>query len=304
MQEIIKILEDVSRYAKRDFKRFSAIVAVFFSCGIWITKSMWYSYMSGKLSIYNIDRCYISYDSDSIFLQIIQILSVLVVWFIISYIYYYIATTDDYSKFHWKRKLKKLLFWIFESIIIFWILMVMSNVSLWNLVDEINVSNGLSLGVSVFLLCLIINIYGIEFAIENRVIKKGKQKEGILEEKEENKEVKNEWLVIMSVLIIATVAVELVVFYFIGIRNEQNRRNYKIIACESEIDIESKYCFHYEEPESNIQIYPIVYENQSYYIVSRLYRKGGEVKIDYNYQKIISKEDVETMSISNIVNAS
>lgn len=34
MQEIIKILEDVSRYAKRDFKRFSAIVAVFFSCGI------------------------------------------------------------------------------------------------------------------------------------------------------------------------------------------------------------------------------------------------------------------------------
>lgn len=98
------VVEECKKIAKEDFGKFSAIVAVIFSAGLWIVKSMWYSYMSGKLSVYKIDRCYINADSENIFLQIIQVVAIIVIGFFVNYLYYKISVAEDQSRLSWKKR--------------------------------------------------------------------------------------------------------------------------------------------------------------------------------------------------------
>lgn len=37
-----------------------------------------------------------------------------------------------------------------------------------------------------------------------------------------------------------------------------------------------------------------------YYILTRLYKRDGKIEIDYEYQKIIGKTDIETFNCENI----
>ena len=69
----------------------------------------------------------------------------------------------------------------------------------------------------------------------------------------------------------------------------------EVIADEEK---EESYCF--ECGDSSCMVYPIVYEDKDCYIVSRLCKYGGIVKMDYKYQKIIKKENVETYNIDNV----
>lgn len=86
--------------------------------------------------------------------------------------------------------------------------------------------------------------------------------------------------------------------YLNGIICENSRTEYKVIICEVTEKSESKYCFSGEDKD--VSIYPIVYENEDCYILSRIYNENDEIKLDYDYQQIVSKENQETYMISNI----
>ena len=51
-----QLFDDVKMMASKDFAKFSTILAAFFSIGIWLIKSIWYAYMSGKFAVYRIDK--------------------------------------------------------------------------------------------------------------------------------------------------------------------------------------------------------------------------------------------------------
>ena len=66
------------------------------------------------------------------------------------------------------------------------------------------------------------------------------------------------------------------------------------------MDKEDKYAFEYSSESLSYELYPVVFENQDCYIVSKLYQEEDDIKIAYNYQKIIPKDGVVTYMVSDI----
>lgn len=291
------VIEEGKKIAKEDFAKFSAIAAVFFSIGLWSIKSIWYAYWSGKFWVYKIDRCYIDTGSENVFLQIIQLASVLFVWFISDYICYIILVLGDKSKFHWKKVRNILGFVITEIVIIFVAISVLENIQWRDLIDEITISRVLvMLGLLIFL-CVIINIFAIIFAIEEYLNRKKLQKNAAQQNNEMTyekriKEIFFIWVLTLSFIIIAVVSESL------GI--EYNRSNYKVIMIQSEEEAGSAYDIVYARDNNKYKVFPVAYENQDCYIVTRLYNVNGEIKIDYSYQKILSKDEFETIYVDNV----
>ena len=101
-------------------------------------------------------------------------------------------------------------------------------------------------------------------------------------------------------VIIVTFTIILFCIYFLASQHELERVNYKIIIenVTNENDITNKYYF--ESNGSYFRIFIVTYENKDNYFLSRLYSKNGNIMIDYNYQKIINKENIETYYMDNI----
>lgn len=292
------ILEYCRESVKKDFAKFSAVVAVIFSMGLWAVKSIWYAYMSGKLYVYKIDRCYINADSENVFLQIIQLGAILIILFTTNYIYYRISIAEDKSKMHWKKIRNVLLFWLGEMFFFLVIILFVSQIEFRKEVGGTTWREIVSLVIMLLVLCLLINIYAIEFLVECRQKKKkGRNKQKV--ELRTKDEMKGE-LRAMILTIIVTFSVEMLVIFVIAIQTEYNRNEYKVIMNQCEVNVESDYIIEYEK--NKYEIYPIAYENEDCYIVTRLYNQNGKIKIDYAYQKIIPKEGQETIYFDNIYN--
>lgn len=291
-------IEKVRKYARKDFTKFSAIVAVMFSVGVWVIKSFWYTYFSGKFSVYKIDKSYIDTNSDNIFLQVMMFASLLIICIVINYTYYKISVADDSSKFHYKRGLRKFRFWVIEILIFSIYFVLASNIPLVDLIKDATPKNLLSFLIIVFFCCFMIKVYAIEFAIQDKIKKKTVNKKI-------NKEVSNEsknknWIKEKIFLVIVTVAVELVAINVASSRIEMNRCDYKVIMIESEENAETIFDILCVNNNNKYRIYPIVFEDKDCYIVTRLYYEDNEIKIDYNYQRIIEKSGQAIMFVDNI----
>lgn len=103
----------------------------------------------------------------------------------------------------------------------------------------------------------------------------------------------------MVLPMIATIAIELIIFC-VAYHTEQDRCAYKLILIQSEGNEESKFIFEHGDDGNKYEIYPIAYENEDCYIVTRLVNNNGKISIDYNYQRIIEKEGQETIYTQNI----
>ena len=292
------VVEKGKKIAKEDFAKFSAIVAVTFSAGLWVVKSIWYAYMSGKFSVYKIDSCYINADGENFFLQIIQLAAIFVIWFFINYIYYKISVAEDKSRFSWKKVIKILGFWIVEMFISFIWILFSTHTEFKKLVSEITGSEVIAIVIVSFVFCLMVNIYAIEFLVEEwwkkRKNRNANNQESTLKIKRE-KRIKD-----MFLPIIVTIAIELIVVYVAAWQTEYNRCAYKLIMVQSEMDAESKFVIAYGANQIKYEMYPVAYENEDCYIVTRLFNDNGKISIDYNYQRIIEKEGQETIYIQNI----
>ncbi len=106
----------------------------------------------------------------------------------------------------------------------------------------------------------------------------------------------------MSITILIIFSVELFMVYCFSRSNEKDRVAYKVIIEFEEYNEkqECEYVFRNEGDKMAIQVYPVVYENGDVYILSRLYKEENETKMDYNYQRIIEKENIETIFYDNI----
>ncbi len=222
-----RFLSKIKEIAEHDFTKFSALFVVFMTVGLWIIKSMWYAYQSGRFSVYGIDSCYIALNDESVLLQIIQMVAVLVVWFSIDYLYYTIAVSKDETKFHFRRTLKLLAFWVVEMCLLFIIIIILSRV---NIIELIKASTGSDIVTILIILagtCFMVNIYGIEFVIGKKLANRKKKKiESKIDKKEDiddkNLDKKSNQKKIFAVLIavIITVAFEILIMYISGLVTE------------------------------------------------------------------------------------
>lgn len=298
-----KVIKKCKEIAEEDFTKFSALFVAVMTVGLWVIKGMWYAYQTGRFSVYGIDSCYISSDNESILLQIIQMTAVLVVLFSINYIYYKISISEDKSKFHWRRKLRLLAYWLTEMFLLFILVLITSGINIIDLIKDSTANNVVVLLIAIIFACFVVNIYGIEFAIEKKLSsRKSKKLESKAEKKkdieEENQHKRNGKNMIFAVFI--TVALEILLMYIFGIVLENDRDSYKLVLVEQETSEDSQYIFQYQSGQMNYTICPIVFENSDYYILTRLYKRDGKIEIDYEYQKIIGKTDIETFNCENI----
>lgn len=298
-----KVIKKCKEIAEKDFTKFSALFVAVMTVGLWVIKGMWYAYQTGRFSVYGIDSCYISSDNEGILLQIIQMTAVLVVLFSINYIYYKISVSEDKSKFHWRRKLRLLRYWLTEMFLLFILVLITSGINIIDLIKDSTANNVVVLLIAIIFACFVVNIYGIEFAIEKKLSsRKRKKLESKAEKKkdieEENQHKRNGKNMIFAVFI--TVAVEMLLMYIFGIVLENDRASYKLVLVEQETSEDSQYIFQYQSGQMNYTICPIVFENSDYYILTRIYKRDGKIEIDYEYQKIIGKTDIETFNCENI----
>ncbi|MBQ3545908.1 MAG: hypothetical protein IJA34_13150 [Lachnospiraceae bacterium] len=103
----------------------------------------------------------------------------------------------------------------------------------------------------------------------------------------------------MSAVII-TVDLEILIMYIFGVLYENDRRSYKVVLFEKEKGEDSKYIFKDQNGQMNYEIYPIIFEDNDSYILARLYIEDGKIEIDYKYQRVIEKTDVEIFNFDNI----
>ena len=163
-----KVIKKCKEIAEKDFTKFSALFVAVMTVGLWVIKGMWYAYQSGRFSVYGIASCYITSDDESFLLQIIQLAAVLIVWFGINYLFYTILVSEDETKYHWKRKLKSVVFWIVEMLLLLIMVLITSRVSIINLIKDSTVESVVMLLIVLAFVCAAVNIYGIEFAIAIR----------------------------------------------------------------------------------------------------------------------------------------
>lgn len=296
-ENITSLIEEGKKLAKGDFAKFSTIVAVFFSVDLWVVKSIWYTYMSGKFSVYKIDRCYINANNTNVFLEIIQLVTIFIVWLFINYLFYEISVTEDKSKFSWKKKRNIIFFCGIENVVLFVWVLLSTKTEFGELIAEITVEKVIALLIIFLILSFLINFFAIEFLIEK------KRKDKKVNSKENNTNIKKEKRIKnMVISIIATIAFELIIVFCFAYQNEYTRSSYKLILAQIETDVENKFIIECGENKNKYQIYPIVYENEDCYIVTRLFKENGKIGIDYNYQRVIQKEGQETIYIQNIYN--
>lgn len=299
VNDVVKTaMTEGKKIAKKDFKKFSTIVAVAFSIGLWVVKSIWYAYMSGKFSVYKIDRCYINADNENIFLQTIQLAALFIVWIFINYAYYTISVAEDTSKIHWKRKIKILIFWIIEMVVAFVFVLLETHNQLLEVLGGITVIDIVALIIAFFILCLMVNVFAIEFLIKKRW--KERKRNKINTSKKNIESQSEQGIKELFLTLIVTVAVELIFIFLMASHTEYRRTNYKVIIVQNKETTEDTFSFYCGDEQKRYEIYPIAYENEDYYIITRMYSNNGKTKIDYDYQKVIEKEGQETIYVDDI----
>lgn len=290
-----KFYKKISEYAQNHFEKFSALVVATTTLGIWIIRAFGYAYQSGKLSVYNIDKSYISLD-DNFLLQIVEFIAVGVLFIVINYFYFYIATKEDNSRFHLKRKWRKIKLYVTEILIILVFIILKSNYNINSFFKELqsySIAMWITLIILLLVLVLMFNIFGIEIVHT----KYKKSKSDTANPSAESQKTNNEFLLIKTIVVF--LAVLMADSYIWGLLGERQRTNYKIIAEQTEEPITNPTVFTFQDNTSSF-LYAIVYENQDVYILCQLQKLDNEITIDKNYQRIVPKDNLVTYSVDNI----
>lgn len=288
-------VKELKRMGKEEFGKFSAIITVLFTIGIWFVKGLWYVFWSGRFSVYNIDRNYINADSENVLLEIIEMGAVLIIWLFVNYVYYRVTFDKDNLRFTWKYFGKKVLFWGIEMGIVFFCWFRNSLSNLLELFTETGWMGVLLVILLMWFTCFLINLFALEYIGEIKRIKRKERKKEKTAKKRKRRSMKE-----LIFLLGFTASFELVMFFFLGTQVEQGRSGFKMIMTKVNEDTETKYSIQSGEEDELYKVFPIVYENGDCYILTRLYKEEGEIKIDYDYQQVIGKENVETTYTNNI----
>ncbi len=309
--DVKKFWGHLTDFAKRDPKfSISLLLSSAFLIPI-IMRVALYAYYSGILSVYRIDPTYIKTDENSLF-GFVYYLAVAVVIFLMNYIFLWTAMGDG-KRSPVLRILHTVLLMLAETIFIaVFVFFELKTVIpgyfgvLWQAKREIFSLLRIMLLQS-FAVVLITNSFGMAAVI---IFAFQKPSEKVHRDRTDQKtdpmigQPKNESK--YSVELIAMVIImsaSLLVFKVSAIWSERERTEYKLV-CEvltenQREEIEEKYLFFNDGKP--ISVFPVVFENEEVYILSRLYRaEDGGIKMDYDYQKVIGKLGVETYFVEDI----
>lgn len=301
---LTELVKNIIDYARDNFEKFSALFIAIITTGIWLIRTLGYCYQSGVLSVYNISKSYIAIDNN-FFYQIIQVIAVFVILFISNFILSFLSIKPDQSRFHFKRKIKIILFFIFEIIVIFSIVLISSSMSVISLIKDIKgsslTSNLLTFAVIFFILLfftVVINIFGIELAFYQK-----KSQQHTTADTTSHNDSSNESKIILFITILIVISILLPCSYLYGKIEESQRTTYKIVEepLDSTDSTDKKFIFNSLENNS-YKLSAVIYENEDHYILARLYKENGKIILDKSYQKIIDKDDIITYSYDNIYN--
>lgn len=318
-----KGIRKIKDFSVKDFAKFSAITAVCFSIAIWVTRSFGYFYTLGRFSVYHIDKSYIDVLTEGFFLQVIQTASTCIVILAINYMYFRLSIPHKGK--NGKRILKKIGFVLLEFIALnAWILFT-RKISLIGLLKELSFTLAIKIVAYIFVwfvVLFLLNAVGIEIAYfykkslkEKKVVNENEkevEKKAVKKVKDEKKqqEMQNDegsdiqqgglkhqiWMKIISMLLVICI-MQFIFLYIVGIVVERQRNEFKYVVEEVETVEGDEYLFTDQKKGVSYHLYPIVYENQDVYILSQIGKKEDGISVNYEFLRIIDKEEITTYYI-------
>lgn len=265
--------------SNKDLTKISTIGAIAFIILGWVIKAGWYAYMLGKFKVYNIDSCYFNSDNDNIILETLKLAVLAAILFFINYYYY--------DLLHEKSTKKIICFWIVEMFFVF-LLIFFTSASSIKILFQVNFKIAICLILFDWIICRLITVYATVYYRERNRKRVNKEKVHNTQSISNKSKTKNKYYLLLYFIIV--IAVELVLIYFLGFILEKNRISYKVVVDADLVELKDINL-------ENNNIYPIVYENNDIYILSQLNNDG---KINYKFQKIIDKKEIETIYIQDI----
>ena len=169
------ILNTIFEYAKKNFQKFCALFSAFTFILFWYIKALAYCYQSGLFHAYNISSYYINI-SDNFFLQLIEYLAISTIILLSNLIFISIHIKTPKK---WVRFIKKLLFFIIETISLFFIIVFLTYSNIKQILLEIKGYNIITCVMLLLILicCIIsINIFAIEIIVYSKQAKPQKKK--------------------------------------------------------------------------------------------------------------------------------
>lgn len=298
LKELNIFLEKIHQYAKEHFEKFTTLCIAIVTIGIWIIRALGYTYQSAKLSRYHIDKSYISLN-DNFFLQIIEFIAAGFLFMLINYIYFYIATKEDNTKFHLIRKCRIIFLFVFEMVIISIIIIQQMDCDISNIIKEFQSYTFLTwiiLIIMLFLAVCAFNALGISIIHLTRKEKKC-NKENANGTKTNPIASNRLYSFVMPILIYLSLL--FLISYAFGWILESQRTSFKVIQEQTEENLADNTIFRLTDNNSHF-LYAVVYENEDVYILCPLYISDSKVSININCQKIISKDNVMTYNVDDI----
>lgn len=264
------------------------ILVVFSTILVGIMKYFGYVYISGKFSVYKIDRSYIDASSDNVFFAIVQVITLIIFLCFLNILYYSIGTLNN--KF--KETVCYIFLWMFEMIGFSLYCCYSSDVSFslfWQVTD---IKQKISFALMALAACLGINIYAILALVQNKI------EPSVPEGKDKQKKCKNKKNILPQIFVCLIIIFTLgsTILFDFARSVESNRQDYKVLFMEDKTILKNDFVVKC----NNHVVYPVVYETQDYYIAIRLLYINDCIKKDCDYQIIVPKCGQETLYITNI----
>lgn len=278
---------------KKDKKMFRHFATGMGVAIVWVVKIFEYLYQLGRFSVYGINECYIDI-TESLLYQVVQLIFIFIMVMTVTAIFLVIALGKGSIM---KRVCNSILLMFFEGVVFVVLICIKGNNLLGELIVELrecSVSQIVVMLIALFLLGLIINMLGIVMLIMHMVTDKPQKGKNNTEKIKKNRTQNIKATMVIFVLILMSFIS--IFFYYLGIFTEHNRTKFKVIKNQVEYNeiLDMGNIFQDEENKVAHEYFIVIFENQEVFIVSRLIKDGIKVKIDYNFQKIIEKNEIET----------
>lgn len=274
-----------------------------------LCRMLYFSYYKGAYSVYHLEDSYIDMSNETIILRIAKTLFVMSVIFASNFVFYVIGTSKDVGRIRLKRKLKTITYILFEIVIIIFISILETNLSMSEVINEFSsASRGEIFGLLFLALYTIIifNIFAIEMCIRENdrvfkyiykkvigpIIPKTKKDNTDSSQNEKDngdRKPKGYGWIIFGIIIILGLCLEMILLYSFGKSNELSRKEYKVIVQNVENNEKSQF----KIDGQDVDIYIIIYDNKEDCVVSKLENRNGKVARRLEENKKIKKENLE-----------
>lgn len=280
-------------YNLKEISEIIAIISVACAAGAFLLRGYWYLYEWGYYNSIGLSRLYIDVESAGTIYYVLTYMGLAGLMIFSNYLVYFLC----------KNRYARIAFVIeaVETVILVFVVLVTSNVTIQEAVEELK-EYGLQkmfeeVLLKLFILVVVINLYGMIYGMYFRY-----SKSGTLRETDDDWKKYISFSPQMGLLFLIIIIFEGFITFYIGADAGNDKKDYKIIVenivLEDGEKVQEKYIF--TLGDSKMRIYPILYEDEERFIISMLCKKEDEIIIESAWQKVIAKEGIETIYCKDI----